>query len=97
MPSDLILFKQLAKAGKDLEDQIDTKFLKKGEAIYGLYAVIDPDYSKKGYSLGFWWQCFAMAKIVGWKYYYSRISSPVSLKMLQQLGAEVLAEAYVET
>jgi hypothetical protein len=32
-----------------------------------------------------------MGKIGGWKYYYSRISSEVSLKMLKKLGAEELA------
>lgn len=37
-----------------------------------------------------------MGKIGGWKYYYSRISSPVSLKMLVKLGAEVLAEVDCE-
>ena len=33
-----------------------------------------------------------MGKISGWKYYYSRISSEVSLKMLMKLGAECVAE-----
>jgi len=49
--------------------------------------VIDPDYANKGYSLRFWWQALALGKVLGWKYYYSRISSPVSLKMVQKLGA----------
>lgn len=65
--------------------------LKRGDAIYGLYGVIDPNYAKTGYSLLFWWYCFSLGQKAGWKYYYSRISSPVSLKMLQQLGAEVLS------
>jgi len=41
--------------------------------------------------LAFWWHCFVSGQVGGWKYYYSRISSPISLKMLLQLGAEVLA------
>lgn len=66
--------------------------------MYGLYGVIDPDYANKGYSLTFWWQCFALGKVIGgWKYYYSRVSNPLSLKMLQKLGAEVLAETTVST
>lgn len=64
----------------------------KGDLIYGLYAVIDPDYANKGYSLRFWWQCLAVGKVAGWKYYYSRISSPISLKMVLKLGAEVVGE-----
>jgi hypothetical protein len=58
-----------------------------GESIYGLYGVIDPEHANKGYSLRFWWECFSMGIAGGWKSYYSRISSPVSLKMLQKLGA----------
>ncbi len=36
-----------------------------------------------------------MGIVGGWKYFYSRISSPLSLKLLQRLGAEVLAETEV--
>lgn len=52
----------------------------------GLYAVIDPDYANKGYSLAFWWQGLSYGKVAGWKYYYSRISSSISLKMVLKLG-----------
>ena len=62
-----------------------------------MFGVIDPDYANRGYSLSFWWQCFARGKVGGWRYYYSRLSSPVSLKMLKQLGAEVVAEAEVKS
>jgi hypothetical protein len=71
-----------------LETKVDYSQLKRGEAIYGLYGVIDPDEASKGHSLKFWWNLFAIGKLGGWRYYYSRISSPVSLKMLKQLGAE---------
>jgi hypothetical protein len=97
MPTDLTLFAKLSKAGQELESKIDLSFLKRGDAIYGLFGVIDPEYANKGFSLSFWWECFARGKIAGWKFYYSRISSPVSLKMLKQLGAEVLAETTVKT
>lgn len=95
MPTDLLLFKKLGRAGQELESKLNLSSIKKGDAIYGLFGVIDPDYASKGFSLSFWWECFVRGKIGGWKYYYSRISSPISLKMLQKLGAEVLAEAIV--
>ena len=88
MPSNLELFDTLGKAGKELEKQIDLTGIKRGESVYGPYAMIDPKEASKGYSLKFWWQCFAYAKASGgWKYYYSRVSSPISLKMLLKLGA----------
>jgi hypothetical protein len=96
MPSDLELFSKLGKAGKSLENKLDLTDLQRGDAIYGLFGVIDPREASQGYSLKFWWHCFATGRIGGWKYYYSRISSPVSLKMLKQLGAEVLGEVSVE-
>jgi hypothetical protein len=70
--------------------------LRRGDAAYGPYAVIDPKEAGSGLSLKFWWYCFAHGKISGWRYYYSRISSPVSLKMLLKLGAEIVAETTVE-
>lgn len=96
MPSDLELFKTLGDAGARLQAKVDFSNIKRGEAVYGLYGVIDPSEANKGHSLQFWWNLFAMGKIGGWKYYYSRISSPVSLKMLVKLGAEVLAEVDCE-
>ena len=95
MPSNIELFSKLGEAGKRLESSIDLTEVKRGEAIYGLYGVIDPNYAKMGLSLDFWWFCFAAGK-ANWKYYYSRISSPISLKMLQKLGAEVVAETDLE-
>ena len=96
MPTKLDLFKSIGAAGEKLQAKVDFSDLKRGDAIYGLYGVIDPSEANKGHSLQFWWNLFAMGKIGGWKYYYSRISSPVSLKMLQKLGAEVIAEADCE-
>lgn len=93
MPTNLELFKSIGEAGERLQAKLDFSNLKRGEAIYGLYGVIDPCEANKGYSLQFWWNLFAIGKVGGWRYYYSRISSAVSLKMLQKLGAEVLAEA----
>ena len=96
MPSELDLFKTIGQAGEKLQSKVDFSNIKRGECIYGLYGVIDPSEANKGHSLQFWWYSFAMGKIGGWKYYYSRISSPVSLKMLLKLGAEVLAEVDCE-
>ena len=88
MPCDFQLFRDLSEAGKKLEAQLDLKGLKRGDHIYGLYGVIDPEEGGKGHSLKFWQNLFAIGGAAGWKYYYSRISSEVSLKMLKQLGAE---------
>ena len=96
MPTNLELFSKLGKTGKILESKLDLSGLKKGDAGYGPYAVIDPAEASKGYSLKFWWEALALGKLAGWKYYYSRISSPVSLNMLLKLGAEIVAEANVE-
>ncbi len=87
MPNHHDFLKKLGAAGQQLEKQLDLSEFKHGDLIYGLYAVIDPEYANKGYSLRFWWQCLAVGKVAGWKYYYSRISSPISLKMVQKLGA----------
>lgn len=78
--------------GSRLEAKVDFSKIKRGDCSYGLYAVIDPAEANKGYSLQFWWWALAMGKIAGWKYYVSRISSPVSHEMLKRLGAETLAE-----
>jgi hypothetical protein len=96
MPNNLELFGKLGRAGADLQKQLNVTGLKKGEAGYGPYAVIDPAEAGKGYSLKFWWECFVFSKLAGWKYYYSRISNEVSLKMLLKLGAEIVAETSVE-
>ena len=69
---------------------------KRGDACYGPYAVIDPNEASQGYSLKFWWELFAYGKLGGYKYYYSRITSPVSMNMLLKLNAEIVAETEVE-
>lgn len=55
MPTDLALFAKLSKAGQELESKLDLKDLKRGDAVYGLFGVIDPNYANRGYSLSFWW------------------------------------------
>ena len=92
MPNNIDFFGKLGEAGSKLEKGIDYSQFKHGDLIYGLYAVIDPDYANKGYSLPFWWQCLSVGKVSGWRYYFSRISSPISLKMVQKLGMEVVSE-----
>ena len=91
MPHKLQLFQKLGKAGKDLVKQLDLTDIKRGDACYGPLAMIDPKEANQGYSIKFWWQCFAYGKTAGWKYYYSRISSPVSLKIVMKLGATIEA------
>ena len=89
------MFKILAQTGKNLDQKVDYNAVKAGEAIYGLYGVMDPAYAGQKYALKFWWNQFAIGKVGGWKYYYSRISSPKSFRMLLKLGAEVLADVDV--
>ncbi len=95
MPTKVEMFDKLAQSGKDLEHTI--KRGARGENIYGFYGVIDPDYAGLGLSLKFWWNLFSIGKIAGWNYYYSRISSEISLKMLKKLGAEELGHTTVKT
>lgn len=90
-PSNSILFSKLGKAGKELEKNIDITNLKKGEAMYGHFGVIDPKIGNKGISLKFWWYMIAISKAAGWKYYYTRMSNIVSLKMALTLRAEIVA------
>ena len=74
------LFKILGDAGRKLESKCEMSEIKRGECIYGLYGVIDPDHASKGYSLKFWWNLFAIGKLGGWKYYYSRIDNAIKKK-----------------
>lgn len=92
MPNNLPFFKKLSEVGKNLQKDLDVSKNKLGDIVYGLYAVIDPDYASKGYSIRFWWESLLIAKAMGFKYYYSRLSSPISLKILQKMGAEILKD-----
>lgn len=96
MPSEVKLFERLGTAGEVLQNKCDFSQLKRGDALYGPYGVLDPNVAGKGLSLEFWWYLIIEAKSTGWKYYYSRLSSEASLKMLCRLGAEVLAEVEFE-
>lgn len=96
MPTDVELFKKLGEAGSKLQEKCDFSQLKRGDALYGPYGVLDPLEAGRGLSLEFWWYLIIEAKSTGWKYYYSRLSSVASLKMLCRLGAEVLAEVELD-
>jgi hypothetical protein len=87
MPNNLAFFQKLDQVGTQLEKNINLSSNIKGDIVYGPYGVIDPEFANKGYSLRFWWQCMAVGKAAGWKFYYSRISNIYSLKLLQKLGA----------
>ena len=87
MPSNLQLFKQIWQTGKNLDKKIDYSSFKPGDVSYGVYGVIDPSEAGNKHAMRFWWYQFAIGKVGGWKYYYSRISSPVSLKLLLRFGA----------
>ena len=51
MPSEVDLFRKLADAGKKLQDKCDFSQLKRGDALYGPYGVLDPSVTGKGLSL----------------------------------------------
>lgn len=93
MPNNIEFFKKLGKVGSKLEKGLNASEMERGTVVYSMYAVIEPEYAKKGYSLRFWWQLFSTAKLAGFHVCYSRISSEVSLRMLQKLGAEIVNEA----
>ena len=95
MPTDLQLFRDIGETGKNLDKKLDYTQFQQGEVSYGLYGVIDPDYAGKNYPFKFWWYQFALGKVAGWKYFYSRVSSPISLRLLQRLGAKILADVDV--
>lgn len=95
MPSSLELFRVLGETGRILDTKVDYQGFKNGEVSYGLYGVIDPSEAGNRHAMKFWWYQFAAGKVGGWKYYYSRLSSEVSLKLLLRLGAEVIAETDV--
>jgi hypothetical protein len=95
MPSDYYMFQVLGETGRNLDKKVDWSRHKKGDALYGLYGVIDPAESGKKHALKFWWGQSAIGKACGWKYFYSRITSPVSLALLKKLGAKVVAEVDV--
>jgi hypothetical protein len=73
--------------GRILQKDLDLSKYKQGDLVYGTYAVIDPDFGNKGYSIRFWWENLLIAKNMGFKHYYSRLSSPISYKILLKLGA----------
>jgi hypothetical protein len=96
MPSNHKLFKKLSSIDKELETTLDLYSFKRGEALYGASCAIDPAYSHKGLSRMFWSHIIILGYLAGWKCYYSRISCPISLKMITQLGAEVVKEVAID-
>jgi hypothetical protein len=95
MPTEHPLFRVLAQTGVNLDKKLDYSKIKPGEVSYGLYGVMDPSEAGKKHAFKFWWNQFAIGKAAGWHYYYSRLSSPVSLKLLLRLGAEIMADVEV--
>ena len=74
------------QTGEELKRKLGFSNLKRGDAICGLYEIIDPCETSKHYYLQLWWKMFAMGKIGGWKYYYSKISNKDALALLKKLG-----------
>lgn len=95
MPTNLELFKKIRETGKNLDEKLDYSQFKPGEVCYGLYGGIDPIEAGNQAAIKFWWYQVAMGKLGGWKYFYSRLSSPISLKLLERLGGEIVAQTDV--
>ncbi len=72
------------------------KNAKRGEVIYGLFGVIDPEEAKNRYSIKFWAECLSLFKMGGWKKYIVRLSSPISTKMMLKLGATLIKKVQVQ-
>lgn len=87
-PTKSKLFDYLAKYGQKVEEVFPSFHHRNGDAVYGAFAAMAPEHSFKGYSLWFWIEGFKLMQTVGYKTYYSRMSSPVSLLLLKKIGAE---------
>ena len=59
--------------------EIDYSSFKPGDVSYGVYGVIDPSEAGNKHAMRFWWYQFAIGKVGGWKYYYSRIDKNLKL------------------
>lgn len=91
-PTKSKLFDLLGRYGAEVESIIPSLHDRPGEAVYGAFAAIAPEHSFKGYSLWFWIEGFKLMQQVGYKNYYSRMSSPVSLFLLKKIGAVPINE-----
>ena len=95
MPSQLDLFRKIGEAGRHLEGQLNLSSFKAGEVCYGMMGCVDPKEAGKQAATLFWLHQVTLGKLAGWKYFFSRISSPVSLRLLQKMGGEVIAETEI--
>jgi hypothetical protein len=91
-PTKSKLFDLLGYYGSLVERVIPKQHDRRGEAVYGAFAAVAPEHSFKGYSLWFWLEGFKLMQQAGYKTYYSRMSSPVSLFLLKKIGAVEIGE-----
>lgn len=89
-PTKSKLFDLLSRYGGELEQVISQMHDRRGSTVYGAFAAIAAEHNSKGYSLWFWLEGFKLMQIAGYTNYYSRMSNPVSLFLLQKIGAKVI-------
>ena len=65
----------MGKIGSAFYKGFNADEMQRGTVIYSMYAVVDPEYAKKRYSLRFWWQVLSTAKLGGFHTYYARFPS----------------------
>ena len=69
----------------------------KNEAIYGLYSAVDPTEAKSGYTLRLWKSIFVIRKGQGWKYIYARAVNPITRKMAEKIGCDIICESAIDS
>ena len=58
--------------------------------MYSIFGVIEPNYSNLGYALKFWWYQSALARQMGYQYFFAPVHNPIALKILKKIGAKVI-------
>lgn len=85
-------FKVLESYGKALEKNIYPKDLVPGTNLYGIFTAIKPEYAGSGVLMLFWFDCTHYMHSIGFRFIYSRASSPKSFAHLARYGADLIGE-----
>ena len=91
-PNQAKIFNLLDSYGSEVEKVILGFNDRRGEAIFASSTAMAPEHSLKGYSLWFWLEGLKTMQQVGYKTFYSWLSSPVSRFLFNKIGAEELYE-----
>ena len=83
-------FNVLEGYGKDLKSNIYPKDLVPGINIYGLFTAIKPEYAGSGVLMLFWFDLTHYLHGIGFRFIYSRASSPKSFAQLVRYGSDMI-------